>query len=99
MQLFNKTVHFQFFETVTIDIISVFIKDVLCCHVGLSWMIETKEQYIFTVKEDFIDWCTGVSWFNETICLNLHVPVSEELFFTASKDIYDLMCGLHAYNK
>ena len=41
---YNKTVTYQFFETVTICILTVYIKAVVFHHVGLSWMIETKEQ-------------------------------------------------------
>ena len=42
----NKTVTCQFYETVKIDILTVLIKAVVFHHVGLSWMIETKYQYI-----------------------------------------------------
>ena len=68
-------------------------------HIGLSCMIETKDQYTFNVEGKFIEWCTGGPWFNETICRNLHVPIFEELFGTSSQDIYDIMCGLQAYDK
>ena len=62
-------------------------------------MIETNEQYTFTVEEHFIEWCTGVPWFHEIFCCNLYSPIFEEVFVTDHQDRYDLMCGLHAYDK
>ena len=50
----------------TIDILPVFIKSVVFHHVGLSWMIETKDQYKFAVDDNFIELCTGGPWFNQT---------------------------------
>ena len=41
----NKTVSCKFSETVTIDIFPFFIIADLFHHVGLSWMILTKEKY------------------------------------------------------
>ena len=79
----NKTVTCKFSETVTIDIFLVFIKAAVFHHVGLSWMILTKEKYEFYVEEPFIEWFTGGPWFNETIFRNLHVPIFEGLFVTA----------------
>ena len=78
---------------------SIFIKAVVFNHVGLSWMILNKDQYEFSVEQKFIEWCTGVPWFHNTIFRNLHGPIFEELFFTARQDMYVLMCGLHAYDK
>ena len=51
----KKTVTCQFSETVTIDILPVFIKVVGFHNLGLSWMIETKDQYKFCVKAHFIE--------------------------------------------
>ena len=62
-------------------------------------MILTKDPYEFSVEEHVIEWCTGGPKFIETICWNLHGPIFEEIFVTARKDICDLICGLHAYNK
>ena len=73
----NKTVTCEFSETVTIEILTVFIKAVVFHHVGLSRMILTKEKYEFSFKEIFIEWCTGVPRFNETNCRNLHGPIFE----------------------
>ena len=95
----NKTVTCGFSETVTIDILLVFIKAVVFRYVGLSWVIITKKQYGFSVEEHFIEWCTGGPWFNETVFQNLHGPIFEEFFVTARQNIYVLMCGLHGLYK
>ena len=67
--------------------------------VGLFWMIETKEQYKFTVDDRFIECCKGGPWFNQRIFQNLHGPIFEYFFVTARQDRYDLMCGLYYYGK
>ena len=46
----NKTVTCKFPETVTIDILPVFVKVFALRCVGLSWMIETKEQYTLSAE-------------------------------------------------
>ena len=81
------------------EILPVFIKAFVFHHVGLSWMIETKEQINFAVDKQYVYWCTGGTWFNWEICHNLHGTVFEELFVTAREDRYDIMCGLYAYNQ
>ena len=35
------------------QILSVFTKSVVFHHIGLSWIIETKEQYSFAVNEHY----------------------------------------------
>ena len=62
-------------------------------------MIEANEKYNFDVYEHDEEWCKGGPWFNGKICQNIHGPLFEELFFTARQDRYDLMCGLHTYDK
>ena len=60
----NKKVTFQFSETFTIYILPVFINAVVFHHLGLSWIIETKDHYGFSVDEKFPNWCTGGSLYN-----------------------------------
>ena len=54
----NKTVTCQSSETVKIDILPVFIKDVVFYHVCLSYMIKTNEKYTFAIEANFMEWCT-----------------------------------------
>ena len=68
-------------------------------HVGLSWMIETKEQDELYVEENFIEWCTRGPWFNFKTVKTYMAPYFSDSFFTSRQDIYDLMCGLRAYDK
>ena len=99
MQLLQQNITLWIFWNSDHRHTSIFIKAVVFNHVGLSWMILNKDQYEFSVEQKFIEWCTGVPWFHNTICHNLHGPIFEELFFTARQDMYVLMCGLHAYDK
>ena len=62
-------------------------------HVGISWMITTKEKFYFAVDDHYEYWCTGGPWFNEIFFQRLHGPLFEELFNTAHKYTYDLMRG------
>ena len=38
-------------------------------------------------------------WFNETVYHNIHGPSFEEFFVISREDRYDIMCGLHDYDK
>ena len=49
-----------------------------------------KEKFHFSVDEQYGEWCTLGPWFNDTIFQNLHDPLYEEFFITASEYIYDL---------
>ena len=84
----NKLVHFSLSETVTIDILPVFIKAIVFHHVGLSWMIETRYQYDFSVDKYFPCWCTIGPRYNTTMCKNLYGPISEDFFVTAHQYRY-----------
>ena len=75
------------------------MKSVVFHYVGLLWMIETKENFTFSVNEYYVEWCTRGPWFRKNKCQNLHGPIFEELFVTTRQDRYSLMRGLHAYNK
>ena len=81
----SKTVTCNFSEKVTIDILTVFIKDSVLHHVGLSWMIETKYQYIFSVEEKFTEWCTGGLWFYKTIFGTYMAPYLRNYLSLTSK--------------
>ena len=95
----NKTVTCQSSETVKMEILPVFIKDVVFYHVCLSYMIESNEKYTFAIEEKFMELCTLLPCFHGTICCNLYAPIFEEVFVTDYQYRYDLMCGLHAYEK
>ena len=94
----NKKVTYEFTETGTMELLLFFIKAVVFHNVYLSWIILTKDQYKFVVEEHLIEWCTGGPLFNDFLW-NLHGPKFEELFVTSCQDRYDILCGLHAYDK
>ena len=99
MQFLQQNSNLQIFLNSDHIHYSSVIKAVVFHNVVLSWMILTKEHSKFSVEKHFIEWCTGIPWFNETIFHNLYGTIFEELFVTSRQDRYDLMCGLHAYNK
>ena len=43
-------------------------------YVGVSWMIETQDQYNFELDEE---WCTRGPLFIETVCQNIRGPLFE----------------------
>ena len=81
------------------NIIPVFIKAIVFPYVGLSWIIQTKNQTEFTVDEIFTWWYEYWPRYNATICHNLHGPVFEDLFVTSHQDRYDLLDSLNTYEK
>ena len=97
MQSLQQNSYLNFSEIVKICTLPVFIKAVVFHHFDLPWMILTKEKYTFSVEEHFIEWCTGVPCF--VFFQNIHGPIFKELIVTSRQDIYDLIYGLHAYNK
>ena len=78
--IISKRVPCMLSETLGIDILSVLIKSFLFHHVGLSWMLETKDKYDYAVDENNSLWLTGGSWYNTTIFQNLLDNLSEYLF-------------------
>ena len=64
----NKHVNGKMSDTITKDIIPVFIESVVFRHVGISLLIQTKEQIDFDAdKTCYPLWKDG-PWYNTTIC-------------------------------
>ena len=94
----NKIVTCKISEPVTIDILPVFVKVFALRCVGLSWMIETKEQYTLSAEA-----CSaknvvkiGVYWGSYRInifvfltLLRIFIPRLETLFYI---NCYFLVC-------
>ena len=76
-----------------ISIFPVFIKPIVFHHVGISWKVETEEQYNFSIDEHFPCWSAGGPWYNTIISKNLHGPIFEGFFVTSIQSRYKLMCG------
>ena len=68
-------------------------------HVGLWWLIETKDHCDFSFDEHCPCCCTGGPCYNTTICQKLHRHTFEDFFVTVRQDRYELMHGLHEYYK
>ena len=58
----NKRLHCEILDTVTKDIIMVFIKDVGFHRIGISWLNQTKEKISFDVDKTCAPWCKYFSW-------------------------------------
>ena len=76
---------------------SIFIKSVVFHHVGLSWMIQTKEKIEFYADEIVSHCCKYEPWYNTTNFHNLHGSIFKDLSVTACQDSNDLICSLNTY--
>ena len=73
------------------------IYGVLTCWYFLDDSIAQKKYY--SVDENFNRWCEGGSWLNAIICHNLHGSLFQDLFVTACRYRFYLMCGMNAHDK
>ena len=44
-----------------------------------------------------LDWMTGGTWYNTSICEKLHGKVCEGLIINARTDRYNIMCSIDEY--
>ena len=50
------------------DIITLFVLNTIIHYVGMLWIIETYEQLIYDMEKHNLDWMTGGTWCNTSIC-------------------------------
>ena len=65
-------VHGKISKSVGKDIIPVFIKAVLFHNIGLSCLIQSKEQIYFYLEKTCPHWSKYGTWYNTTIHHSLH---------------------------
>ena len=70
-EMVSKNSHLNFLWNSDYRNSSTFIKSIVLHHVGLSLMIQTKEQYKLSVEKNIIEWFKGVNCFNEAIWLHI----------------------------
>ena len=58
-----------------------------------------KGEIGFAVDEHFPHWCIGGPWYKRNKFHNLNEPVFEDLCCSLLQYRYELICGLHAYNR
>ena len=49
-------------------IITSFVLNTVLHHVGMLWIIEPHEQLKYDMDKHNLDWMTGGSWYNTSIC-------------------------------
>ena len=79
------------------EIITVFVKDVVFHHAGLSWIIESKYQIKFNIEYQYPNLIENRHWYNTTICAHFSGSAFEYFFTTAQKCRLDCMCYIYTY--
>ena len=55
--------------------------------VGVPWTIKTNRQLKYDIDKHNIDWITGGTWYNTSICKKLHQIVIENYIINARTGI------------
>ena len=63
------------------DMITKFVLNTVLHHVGMSWIIENKQQLEYDIAKHNPDWITDVPWYNTYICRKLHGTVFENIYY------------------
>ena len=81
------------------DTITQFLLNTMLHHVGMSYIIETDQQFKYYIDKHNPYWITGGPWYNTSICKKLHVTVFENYIRNSRTDRYKLMCYIDAHDK
>ena len=65
-------------------------------HVGLSWIIQSKQNLNFDFQHNCTSWILNIPWYNTTICSRWHGLLFGDYVKTARHDQYNLMCSIEA---
>ena len=68
-------------------------------HVGMSWIIETREKLKYDIYEHNQYRVTCGPWYSTYISKKLHGIVFEEFIRNAITDRYNLMCSIDVHEK
>ena len=68
-------------------------------HVGMLWIIETREQLQYYMDKHNSEWITCGPWYNTSICKKLHRNVFEGFIRNAITDRYNIICFIYAHEK
>ena len=80
-------------------IITTFVLNKMLHHVGMLWIIETREQLQHDLDKKKSEWMTGGPWYNTSICGKLHGKFFEGFIRHARTDRYNIMCSIDAHEK
>ena len=82
------------------EFITQFVLNAMLHHVGMSWIITSKEMdYDNFTNSNHLDWFNTVPWYNKNICSKLHGIKFEDFITQARKDRYNIMGYLVAHDK
>ena len=79
--------------------ITQFVLNTVLHHLGLSWIISSKNQMKYDTEENNPDQLNKGLWYNTAICSKLHGTVFEDYIRSTITDRYNLMCSIPARNK
>ena len=82
------------------EIISKFVLHSILYHVGMSWIIFSKEELKYIIDGIYHPyWLNKGTWCNTSICSRLHGIMFEDFITHARTNRYNLMCSLVAHDK
>ena len=82
------------------EMITKCVLDAILHHVGMSWIISSKDEMKYEIDEiNHQDCLNKVPWYNTYICSRLHGSLFEDFITYARTDRYNLMCSLVAHDK
>ena len=68
-------------------------------HVGMLWIVVNNEKLQYDMDEQDSDLMTGGTWYNISICKQLHGKLFEGFIINARTDIYHIMCSIDSHEK
>ena len=81
------------------DIITNFVLNSMLHHIGMLWIIETREQLQYDMDKHNSEWITRGPWYNTSICKKLHGKLFEVFIINVRTDRYTIMCYIDAHEK
>ena len=68
-------------------------------HVGILWIVETREKLQYDTDKHNSEWMTGGPWYNTYICKKIHGKLFERFIINSRTDRYNIMCSIDAHEK
>ena len=69
-------------------------------HVGMSWIICSKNEMLYEIKENkHLYWFNKGPWYNTAICSKFQGKVFADFIKHARIDRYDIMCSIIEHDK
>ena len=86
-------------DTLLEEMINKFVLNVILHHVGMSWIISSKNEMLYKIEEsNHPYWLNKVPWYNTAICSKFHGKLFEDFIIHGRTDRYQLMCSIISHN-